>query len=109
MSFCYHRYYICKQIDITSLYLGIHFVVDDVVEACPPVTDLHSLACGDNVLSHALWWSYKRLPLTDPQHVVEVLADHATSRFKLVSCSTRETITMTSALAQQFYRTSFLH
>lgn len=89
MNLSYRCYDIRKQFDIALLYLGIHFVVDDVGEACPPVTNLHSLACGDDVLAHALWWSNKRLPLTDPQHVVEVLADHATSRIKLMSCSTK--------------------
>ena len=67
-------------------YLGVHLVVDDEVAAGLPVADLHGLAGCDDVLAHALRRPDQRLALAHAQHVVEVLADHAPARVKLMRC-----------------------
>ena len=55
-----------KYVDLThrTLYLCIHFLIDDKVVAGTPVTNFHSLAGSHNVLTHALRRPNERLTLT---------------------------------------------
>ena len=70
--------------------LGIHLLVDDELVTVAPRAGLHGLAGGHQVLAHALGWSKQRLTITDAQHVMEVLADHATACIKLVRRHVRD-------------------